>query len=286
MPRAKFWVFTSYQLETPNWDPAKCKYLTFQLETCPLTNRNHYQGYVELRRSSGITEVKEVLGSTQIHVEPSRSEAAIAYCHKEDTRLDGPWEFGKRGSGVRRGEREDINEFAESLVAGNKLRDVAIKYPGTFLKYSTGAGRLANIIIPERDINERPHIEVYIGVSGSGKSRSVYTKYGADSFYKKDGTTKWWDGYSGQKIIFLDEWVGSQEISPVSLLQICDWWPLTVETKRGHVPLTAKHIIITTTQHWGYWYKGTRWEVLWAEKSVDFQRRMDDFGTLIRTEDT
>lgn len=282
MPKAKYWVFTLFSEEAPVLSE-DASYITFQQEQCPETGRAHYQGYIELKRSGSVTAAQTAIG-WKCHVEPSRSEAAIAYCHKEETRIAGPWEFGSRGSGGR-GSRSDIDELIGAVRSGKTREEIAELYPATYIRFHGGVDKYISLQAKPRNRNEPPHIDIRIGNSGTGKTRGVYDNESNGRIYRKDAT-EWWHGYNGQETILFDDWVGSSAISPSELLQICDWYPLQVQTKGGYVQLTSKHIIFTTTEHWGLWYQGTRHREMWEKKCIDFQRRIDDFGTVTQLQDT
>jgi hypothetical protein len=284
MPKAKYWCFT---YNNPNQDVtlgAGVLYITWQLERGE-NGTYHYQGYFELARSASQKEAKELLRlGKRAHIEPSRSEAAIAYTHKEDTRVEGPWELGRKPKPVRRGERTELAAIGERIKEGEDLSSIAKSDPGAFIKFSRGFVALRNELIPKRSPAEPCSIVVYLGGSGTGKSRSVSERYADGQIYSKDGSNKWWCGYGGERVVWIDEWVGSNEIPPSQFLQICDRYPLRVETKGGSVQLCATTVVITTTLDWNLWYTGTKWREQWCLKVVDFQRRLNDYGEIIRTE--
>jgi hypothetical protein len=285
MPKARYWCFTynNPAAEDAVELGAGVTYITWQLERGE-NGTIHWQGYFELCRSASQKEAKELLRlGRRAHIEPSRSEAAIAYCHKEDTRIDGPWELGRKPSPIRRGERTELSNIGERIKTGEDLTSIAKSDPGIYIKFHRGLAALQQQLIAKRNPEQPCALRVYIGSSGSGKSRSATEFCGSSTFYQKDGSNKWWCGYAGEKIVWIDEWNGSNEISPSQFLQICDRYPLRVETKGGSVQLSATTVVLTSTQHWGDWYKGTRWWDQWLIKVIDFQRRMDEYGELIRT---
>lgn len=284
MPKARYWVFT---LNNPDRDVelgAGVRYISWQLER-GTTGTFHYQGYFELHKSHSQKEAKDLLRlGKRVHIEPSRSEAAIAYTHKEDTRVEGPWELGIRPKPIRRGERTELSEVGERIKNGENLASIAKSDPGLYIKFSRGFERLESVLITKRDPAKPCTLRVYIGCSGSGKSRSATAYLASTPFYQKDGSNKWWCGYRGEEVVWIDEWNGSNEIPPSQFLQICDRYPLRVETKGSSVQLSATEVVLTSTAHWGMWYLGTRWQEQWQIKVIDFQRRMTEFGTLIQIE--
>lgn len=96
--RLRNWCFTTFKVDAfacPN-DPI-IRYCVFQHEKCPDTNRPHVQGYVELSKPYRIGQVKALFNDDTMHLEPRRGtqQEARDYCMKAETRIQGPWEFGK-----------------------------------------------------------------------------------------------------------------------------------------------------------------------------------------------
>jgi hypothetical protein len=249
------------------------QYLIYQQEKCPKTGRHHWQGYVRFNAATYITRVKEAIGG-QPHVETCRGTEGdnIEYVTKEDSRIAGPWEFGRRGRDEMpvRGHRSDLQRLGEIVKQRGGLEQVIREHPGDFIKYHSGLTKLSYTSIIDRRAEDEPDVRLYIGPSGSGKTRSVYSEWRSDQIYQKDGS-KWWDGYCGQEVILMDDWAGCSEVPPVELLKILDRYPHRVQTKGGYVKLGMAVIIITTMIHWSEWY-GKKQE--WLDQIIPFERRL------------
>lgn len=89
------------------------------------------------------------------------------------------------------------------------------------------------------------------GATGTGKSQRAWAEAGLES-YPKDPNTKFWDGYTGQKHVVVDEFRGSISIS--HLLRWLDRYPVMVEIKGSAVPLQAEHFWITSNLDPRCWY--------------------------------
>lgn len=84
------------------------------------------------------------------------------------------------------------------------------------------------------------------GETGTGKSQQAYKDYHPDTHYNLPNDNGWWDGYTGQKIVIINEFRG--EIKYSELLELLDWTPKTVKRRgREPVPLLAEQIIITSS---------------------------------------
>lgn len=66
----------------------------------------------------------------------------------------------------------------------------------------------------------------------------------------------WWDGYSGQTVVVIDEfygWLGYD-----FLLRLLDRYSFAVETKGGSVSFTSKLVIFTSNKPPSEWYRNVQ----------------------------
>jgi len=66
------------------------------------------------------------------------------------------------------------------------------------------------------------------------------------------GDTVWWDGYTGQKCVVIEEFYGQMKIG--YLLKLLDRYPMQVQTKGSYVPFLAEVIFFTSNEHPRMWY--------------------------------
>ena len=104
--------------------------------------------------------------------------------------------------------------------------------------------------------------------SGTGKSRWVAATW-PDAFWKAP-ESKWWDGYSGQETVVLDDFK-DYAMPLVELQRLLDWYPLWVEVKGGSVPMLAKRYVLTANTSPEDWY-------LKADVHCTIWRRVTDFA--------
>lgn len=135
---------------------------------------------------------------------------------------------------------------------------------------------------PKRDPNTPISIEVYWGDSGTGKTRKAVTENpGAYLLSKaRDGKGVWWQGYTGQSVVIIDEFYGW--IPYDVLLKICDRYPYEVEFKGGSTQLAATKIIITSNKPWTEWYSEELGDktMINGIKFAALQRRLEEFGKI------
>src|ERR1700748_3707952 len=100
------------------------RYMIFQKEQCPTSQKIHYQIYLELKDSRDITWIKKLFNDQTIHIESrnGKQHHAIEYCSKEDTRIEGPWEYGEK---AKQGERTDQCQIKQMVDKGLTLNDIS-----------------------------------------------------------------------------------------------------------------------------------------------------------------
>lgn len=89
-------------------------------------------------------------------------------------------------------------------------------------------------------------IKWFYGETGTGKTRTAIQecmeKYG--DYWKWNGTFQWFDGYTGQKAVIIDDF-RRQEVKFNFMLQLFDIYPMKVPIKGGFVDWVPELIIVT-----------------------------------------
>jgi len=175
------------------------------------------------------------------HIEPAKSYKDLAvYCKKKDTAVEGTqWEMGEL---PQQGRRTDLDALAESIIKdGKKPSEIAITNPAQFVKFHRGLTMLHQVTIKRR--MEQPYIEWRFGKSGVGKTRYIYDSFEFDDIYSKPNG-KWWDGYTGQKVILIDDF-DVKTFSFREILKFTDRYEYRGETKGGYIQINSPYIFIT-----------------------------------------
>lgn len=133
-PMSKFWCFTlnNPDLEnTPVFDQERVAYAVYQVERGE-QGTLHLQGYVELTQNMRMVGVKNLFGgwAQRAHWEKRRAtrDAAREYCMKEETRVQGPFEFGVWQSRSQ-GKRSDLANVVELIKQGKTMKELLEEYP-------------------------------------------------------------------------------------------------------------------------------------------------------------
>jgi hypothetical protein len=183
----------------------RLKYYIFQLEKCPSTEKNHIQAYLEFKSPAKFSTIKKKFNNCHIEIRNKSRQAAINYCSKLETRIDGPWE------------EKFLNELSEKLPEplielltkykngiGEKL--LAKNEPVKYLKYYTAFKRLKKAWEPERTTNEvlaqllvgKPQETLELAKQMfEDKNEKYYIKKSFDNF----------TDYNFEKYIIIPEWI-------------------------------------------------------------------------------
>ena len=259
------YMFTLH-VEDDEWQPVlheRFRFLVAQLEVAPTTGQLHWQGYVELTQPARIPQVKAWLNAPTAHLEARRGtqQQAIDYCTKEETRAIAdaePVRLGAPSGG--QGERNDIKAAVDLIRGGGGLRAVLDQAPETFVRYHRGLTAAAELHAEHSSqmIRADLRVEVLTGPPGCGKTRSVYEECGLSNVYTLTQTsgTVWWNGYTGQEVLLLDDYYGW--IPWGELLKLLDIYPLRVQTKGGFTHVAYKRVFITSNRPWDHWYAKSR----------------------------
>ena len=194
MERSRTWELTIYDLswedrlkdlkEGVNW-------LVFQRELCPKTNRVHLQCGISWKAVKSWNQMQRMFPG--VHIEKAIDAKGLwHYSQKEETRIAEPYVYG---TGPAQGKRTDLNEIGERLIGGDEILNVALDYPGQFIRYHKGIEKLWNLVnLKARD--EKPRVYWFWGKAGTGKTRKAVEMCN-NRYYIKD-SSPWWDNYQAQ----------------------------------------------------------------------------------------
>lgn len=244
-----------------NWDDedlktiedckAQAKYMKWQFEQGEECGTPHFHLYIYWEHPNRFSTMKELFPKAFIE-RPRSALACIKYCGKEETRTDGPYEFGVC---PKQGRRTDIEEAYEDLEKGISEREFVKKHTGVAMKYPRGVKEVKSALMSERDPNNAPEVRWYYGPTGSRKTSSVFRDFA--TVYVKDNTI-WWDGYKQQSCILIDDF-DMKSWNFRDLLRLLDRYPYQGQVKGGYVQINSPFIIITCEHHPNNYWQGSEY---------------------------
>lgn len=245
MANARAYVFTinnPTEEETPSLEKWGAQYLVFQKERGE-SGTDHFQGYVYFKGKQRMSYLKKLNSRAHWEVRRGTHDEAYAYCTKEDTRIDGPFEFGIAPN--QQGKRTDIELLFDGVKAGKPLKELAEEHTNVYVRYHKAVLHLKGMYFEKR--TEKPLVCWYYGETGTGKTRKAFEE-NPDAYFKDMSNGKWWDGYEQQSCVVFDD-MRKDIFKLHELLRILDRYPLQVEYKGGSIPFNSPKIIITSCYH-------------------------------------
>ncbi|UPW41887.1 replication associated protein [Dipodfec virus RodF1_123] len=250
----------------------KIKYGIGQLEQGHETEHWHFQFYIQLHRSQRLNWLKQNI-DTQAHFEPARgtAEQNKAYCSKEDTRIDGPWEVGICST---QGKQTGLDEATAMVASGTPLVEVARTFPVVWVRHGKGLVFLRQTLCLDADRRQfgpdGPELWVLWGPTGTGKSRFA-KEHWPDAFWKAP-YSQWWDGYGTHETVILDDF-RDDGMRLTDFQRLIDHYPYWVEIKGGSLPMLAKRYVITSNHDPETWYHKSDTEGTVMRRVTDFAER-------------
>ena len=240
--KSRNFVFTinNYSEDTINvLKGLECRYLVFGREIAPTTGTKHLQGLVCFATPRASTALKKKLPT--IHLEPMRGthQQASTYCKKDG-------DFEEFGEIPKQGQRTDWETATASVASGMEVVDIIQTYP-YMLPAIRSIERFKTLSL--KPLHREVNVICIVGDAGAGKSRYAYDNY--PTLYSKP-RGEWWDGYTGQKQVLLDDYYGY--LPYCELLRVLDRYPLQLPVKGGYIYAQYDTIIITSNKHPKHWY--------------------------------
>lgn len=229
--------------------PAKIDYIAFGRETCPSTQRVHFQTWAYANRAMRLSGWKKVFPGD--HIEQMRGTFAQndAYCSKESQLTC----FGVKPmeNGKKRTLADLCSQVVEAAEIGQHLSEVVCKPENqqTFVQYNNGIQRLYDHAVTKkaRDVPRdfAPMVTWVFGPPGCGKTRYVYDVEPNVYRVPISDKYKWKDGYTGQEAVLYDN-ITPTNINPVDLLTEIDRYFVQVPKKGGFVGWRPRRIYFTS----------------------------------------
>lgn len=243
MSRKRSWCFTYFPTNDRDeiWfqqlgKKKGVRYMIVGIETCPKTDKIHYQGYISYKNAKTFKQTKKWFQLDKIHLEEAKGNDLHnqAYCSKDSNLLV------EIGEPIKQGKRSDI-QIAKDIVKETQsmskvLEEVnnyqACRHAELYLKYKERKRPVASIEV----------IWIY-GSSGKGKTRKVYDD-NKDIDIFTPVNYKWWEGYDGHKVVLIDD-IRRDFCKFHELIKLLDIYPFRVETKGGSRQVQFNKIYIT-----------------------------------------
>lgn len=273
MNRARGFVFTfnNYTAEEAvdvlEYGEHNCTYMVFGFETAPKTGTPHLQGFMYYANPRSFNAVVDKFFKGKVHVEIAKDvPAAITYCKKGGL-------FQEHGDPPKQGERTDFKEVCDKIKSGQMtVEEVLWDYPQIYHQYGRTLTALTNMKRDREAVKETRCKGIwYYGLTNTGKSYRATHGIPKKDIYLEPDDGDWWDGYTGQPRIVVDEFRGRITFS--KLLQLTGEVECFAR-RRNLKPtlITSTELIITSPLHPQECYKNLhkddKWEQFWRRFTV------------------
>lgn len=221
-------------------------YLIYGKEVGKENGTPHLQGYFRYSNARYLKAITKKVDRWHLEVMQTNPHACINYCKKECDYK----EFGdpplkpEDGGKIESARWNDIRENAKR----GKFDELPADYACT---HFSNAVRMHAHTLLHRELPDLATIKGYwvSGPSGVGKSRWARTHAAETNqrFYLKENEDlKWWDGYTDEEIVLIEEWDPNMTKYVKWLKQLVDHYAVTVQTKGGMIKIRPKEVIITS----------------------------------------
>lgn len=198
----------------------------------------HLQGYIQLEKRYTL---KKIGGLFPWHVEETKGSPSQAsnYCKKDGDFIEiGELSTAEAGS-IK---KEDYWKQLLTMAESGQMAAIAEVYPGEYIRHYRNLHQIRCSAMPSVG---RPKKCLWLyGKPGTGKSRMAFS-INPDSTYAKMAN-KWWDGYSDQATIVLDDFGKDHKVLGYHLKRWSDRYPSILEVKGTAIPTMYDEFIITS----------------------------------------
>lgn len=195
----------------------------------------HLQFFQNFKKSVRISMYKKQVPAA--HCELVKvNNGADKYCMKEDTRIEGPWEYGTKP--LQRNSRADWDQVYLNAKRG-KFEDIPADIR---VRCYSQLKKIEKDHLVVKDCDHLRGVWIY-GQSGVGKSRLARERY-PDSYPKL--CNKWWDGYQGQKTVIMDDIGPEHKVLAQQLKIWSDRYGCILETKGGALSSNYEQFVVTS----------------------------------------
>lgn len=234
--------------------PEAADYMVYQLEKCPKTARLHLQGYLHLDKKVRLAAFKKMPHPWDTaHFEQCKGTPAQnkAYCTKEESRVDGPWELGVMPAG--QGKRTDLHDACDLIKSGATMKRVAEEMPTQFVKFGKGLDALRKTINAHVDPPKFTNFKqefwallrpvAFIGASGIGKTEFALAHFKAPLLVRHMDTLSEFDPTMHDGLVFDDMSFTHMPVEArIHLLDSDRPSDIHIRYKTVHIPAHTKKI--------------------------------------------
>jgi len=246
--RYRSWCLTYWGDEAP--DLSYAKYWCRQQEIAPSTGKKHWQCYVYTENQRTVTAMRKKYKGHNVVPAFGTPDQNKAYCSKSETSVPGTFE--EYGELPKQGKRNDLQEVKELQDSGVSVMDIAKSHYNISARHHRFFEKYESYQLQFKHQGfKKVEVLVLIGKPGVGKTRWAYEQ-DPHLYAISENDCKWFDGYTGQKTVLLDDYYG--ECPYAKFLKLTDGYSQRLPIKGGFTWKCWDRMIITSNHHPDKWY--------------------------------
>lgn len=123
-----YWKPDDGELPSPDefiesFKDARVRFVIFQLEKGKKSGRLHYQGYAEFTTTMRMAALQKLAPKAHWKARRGTAQQAADYCRKDDTKVDGPWEYGDMSRPGTRSDRINVHAVHAAAMAAATVHE-------------------------------------------------------------------------------------------------------------------------------------------------------------------
>ena len=217
----------------------KASFVVFQLEEGSKTGYDHYQCFVQFSSATRLSSIRKSFtsrGFTAQYIAPREFSVSscLAYCTKDKTRIEGPWNRGEAqlpSTDTKTLLLDVENQIAEGLTTVDSLLLNPETRPAV-RRHLSYLRAIEEASLRDKWSKTDRHVTTHFlwGPPRTGKTWGLtHERYTYGDFYAVTDWSHPWDSYSQQRVLILDEYEAQADFH--LLCQILEGYPLELSAR-------------------------------------------------------
>lgn len=222
-----------------NYATLGIKYVAYSEEVAPTTGTKHLQGFLSFVNAKTVQQARAKFPGLHILTMHGSILQNENYCSKAGALI----EHGEKPvSNDNKGRAEKLRwQNARDLAKQGKIDEIDADI---FIRCYSTLKRIGADYASKPQPCNPVCIWIY-GPTGTGKSYSVETSF-PDCYKKCMDDLKWFDGYRGEKAIYLEDIDKYQVKWGGVLKRLADRWPMQASVKGSMVYIRPQYVLVTS----------------------------------------
>ena len=226
------------------------KYFIFQREEGAKKGTPHIQAFIVFTIGKRFSTIKGYFPTAHIEESKGSNIQCRDYCSKSETRISGPFEYGKFSEERERTDVKNLYDLIESDADDDTIRKLC---PSLYLRYREKISSMREDLkfkVAKESGPREVEVTYLYGPPGSGKTSSIYAKHGYNNCFSVTDYSKGpFDRYSGESVLILDEF--RCQIHVELLLKLLDVYPVELPCRFSNkVAMYNKVYIVSNFPFW------------------------------------